>query len=85
MQPALKENQSVLVSVLPYLFTSPKTSDIIAFRKPGSKTILIKRIKRVKRRQYFAQGDNLDDSMDSRKFGMIEKENIIGKVIYILK
>ncbi len=84
MKPALKEGDSVLVSILPYLFTSPKIGDIIACCKAHSKSILIKRIKKIEGMQYFVQGDNLQDSLDSRKFGMIEKKSILGKIVFII-
>lgn len=35
---------------------------------------------RIKRKQYFILGDNLDYSFDSRTFGPVHEENIIGKL-----
>jgi signal peptidase I len=37
---------------------------------------------RIKRKQYFLVGDNLDYSFDSRTFGPIHEEDIIGKLFF---
>ncbi len=82
MHPTLKEGKSVLVSTLPYLFFSPKIGDIIAFKESNSKKILIKRIIKSENGKYSVLGDNSGDSLDSRNFGKIDKNSIIGKVVY---
>lgn len=84
MEPTLKPGGSVLVSALPYLFASPKTGDIVACRDPDSKKVLIKRITKIENNRYFLEGDNKTESTDSRNFGWLDKETIIGKVICIL-
>jgi len=81
MEPILKNGDTVLVSDLSYLFKSPKIDDIVAFKGKESE-VLIKRIKGIKNGKFFLRGDNKDDSFDSKNFGYIEKENIIGKLIY---
>lgn len=80
MEPALKYGQEVLVSGLFYLFSKPKDGDIIAFK--GSDKWIIKRIKESKADKYLVKGDN---KSDSREFGWIERKNIIGKVVYVLR
>ncbi len=79
MEPTLSPDDYVLVSGFPYLFRNPKTGDVIVFRLGGKN--LIKRIRDVSQRGYFVIGDNKENSMDSKKFGLIKKEQIIGKVI----
>jgi len=37
---------------------------------------------KIERNQYFVLGDNFDRSFDSRSFGKISKDAIIGKVVY---
>ena len=81
MEPLIKSNDTLLVSGLPYLFKNPKINDIVALREKGNK-MLIKRITKIHNDKYFVQGDNLKDSYDSRKFGEIFKNQILGKVIY---
>jgi nickel-type superoxide dismutase maturation protease len=80
MEPQIKTGQLVLVSNISYLFKSPKINDIVAFRDNGGK-VLIKRIIKIESGEYFVEGDNKNDSLDSRKFGGISKDKIIGEVI----
>ena len=77
MYPALKPGQDVLV--LCWLFKL-KVGDLVAFKKNGKE--MIKRIHKVLDREIIVQGDNLRESIDSRKFGPIKKEQIVGKVIF---
>lgn len=77
MMPAIKPGQEILVSSLPYLIFNPKKGDIIAF-KVGSKFV-VKRIKQAGNGKFLVGGDN---RQDSREFGWVERERIIGKVIY---
>ena len=82
MTPGIKNGETVLVSYIFYLFKNPQIGDIVAFRK--AEKILIKRITKIKEKEYFLEGDNNRDSLDSKNFGFILRENIIGKVIYKL-
>ena len=77
MLPTLKPGQDVLVWCW---FYTPKIGDIVAIKVNGRE--MIKRIQSYNGRGYFVQGDNKDQSTDSRKFGPIKKEQIIGKVIW---
>ena len=80
MEPKIKNREVVLVSSLLYLFKKPKIGDIVAFKEVDK--ILIKRITSISKGKYFLAGDNQQDSLDSRKFGLISKQKILGKVIY---
>lgn len=83
MNPVLKNGDTILVSGILYLFKTPKINDIVAFkRKEGE--VLIKRIKEIKNGKFYLSGDNKFDSFDSKNFGFIAKENIIGKLIHKL-
>ncbi len=82
MEPTIKNGDRVLVNRLAYLLDSPKIEDIVATKM--DKKIFIKRITSVKQERYFIAGDNPNDSFDSRKFGMIGKDRVIGKVISTL-
>jgi nickel-type superoxide dismutase maturation protease len=83
MEPQVKTGETVLVSSIPYWFKIPKISDIVAFKDRTNK-ILIKRIIKIQNGKYFMQGDNKNDSLDSRTFGYISRDKIIGEIIYIL-
>lgn len=80
MEPTLKQNQIVIVSSIPYLFRKPKIGDIVVLKR---QKYIIKRIAAIKKEQVFVVGDNKKESRDSREFGWIKKDRILGKVIYI--
>ena len=82
MEPQIKNGKSVLVSGISYWFKKPKIGDIVAVRK--EEKVFVKRITKIKEKEYFLEGDNKQDSLDSREFGYILRRNIIGKVIYKL-
>ena len=77
MLPTLKMGQDVLVWCW---FSNPKVGDIVVVKKNGKE--MIKRIQKVHDREYFVKGDNKLESTDSRNFGLIDKTQIIGKVIW---
>ena len=81
MSPTIREGENVLVNRLAYVFQSPKVNDIIALFDPRDGKMLIKRIIKIEEKRYFVEGDNKNSSTDSRIFGMIERREIIGKVI----
>lgn len=84
MSPLLKPGNVVLtIQYLP-IFLKPKTEDIIVCKSPGAGRILVKRITKIENNKYFVEGDNRTASTDSRQFGLIDKTDIIGKVIFVL-
>jgi type IV secretory pathway protease TraF len=44
----------------------------------------IKRVTKIISDQVFVQGDNSEVSIDSRQYGAVRKDRIVGKVIYRL-
>jgi nickel-type superoxide dismutase maturation protease len=80
MEPTIKNGETVLVTSLFYWFKNPEIDDIVAFREAGK--VLIKRVTDVSKEKYCLAGDNRQDSLDSRKFGLISKQKILGKVFY---
>lgn len=82
MEPTIRSGQTVLVSWIPYLFSKPKLEDVIALWERDEK-VLIKRISKIDKDEYFVKGDNKIDSLDSKDFGWIGRKKIVGKVICI--
>lgn len=79
MMPAYKEEDNVIVSPVPYWFFKPKKKDVVVFEKYNR--LYIKRIKKIKDGKYFLAGDNKKDSLDSRRFGSVNRDQIKGKII----
>ncbi|MBU3978243.1 nickel-type superoxide dismutase maturation protease [Patescibacteria group bacterium] len=84
MYPILRSGDFVLVNRLAYLYSAPKIGDIVAARDPRDGKIIIKRVIKIENTKYHVEGDNRTASTDSRDFGLIDKNNIIGKVIFVL-
>ena len=82
MEPQFKNGDKVLASFIPFLFQSPKINDIVIFEYKNK--AFVKRIKKITGKKYFVQGDNRNDSKDSRIFGEILKDQILGKFIFKL-
>ncbi len=82
MLPTLHPGDEVIVDKRAYSHKPPQTNDIVAVQSPQDHRILIKRIKKIVNNKYFVMGDNENASTDSRKFGMLEKGSILGKVVY---
>lgn len=77
MLPTLVPGQDVLVWCW---FNSYKVGDIVVVKVGGKE--LVKRIQKVRDREYYVVGDNVKASTDSRNFGWINRSQIIGKVIW---
>lgn len=123
MSPRYKNNQRVFVNRLAYVFSKPKTGDVVVVQHPFKKdTRILKRIAagsgteihlqwgrlffnkervgdvhyksiffdeygarrekwHVPEHSYFLLGDNPAQSSDSRHFGLVHKNTIVGRVI----
>lgn len=79
MYPTLKPSQSVISSNWHYFFKRPKKGDIVVLKQKGR--FIVKRLQKVSDRHIFVVGDNLNESTDSREYGVIDKNNLIGKVV----
>lgn len=78
MLPTLKPGQDVLVLTW---FINPKIGDMVSVKVNGKD--MVKRVRQMSSDQgIFVIGDNEKESTDSRKFGWINRLQIIGKVIW---
>ena len=65
-----------------YQWGIPQTGDILVFYTPNAFEIVVKRCGEVlPGGSFYALGDNDAQSYDSRMYGPVPKENIIGKVL----
>ena len=79
MMPGFSENDNVLASSAPFILRKPRIGDVVIFEK--DKKQFVKRINKIDNGKYCLLGDNKNDSKDSRNFGLIERDQIKGKVI----
>tara|TARA_Y100000310_G_C20512516_1_gene729555 strand:- start:660 stop:977 length:318 start_codon:yes stop_codon:yes gene_type:complete len=83
MTPFIKEGDFVLAERMSYLFSSPGVGHVVIVRHPRNpNTLLIKRIVRKREREFWIEGDNTLESTDSRHFGWISNDSVMGKVIH---
>ena len=75
MAPTLLHGKIVLASGM----VQAKMGNVVVIRHEGKDKI--KRLKEVRGNEIYVLGDNLGASSDSRHFGWIPRENIVGVVI----
>lgn len=80
MEPTIKEGDYVIV----WTVGKPKIGEAIALKHPYKNLIIIKRILRIKGGAIYVVGDNGRVSEDSRKFGWIGGDRIIGTVVAVV-
>ena len=79
MEPTLKYGQIVWVNHWYFIINKIRVGDIVVFEKNGKE--LIKRISEISNKLVTVIGDNKADSLDSRSFGKVEINKILGKII----
>ncbi len=82
MEPALREGTSVLVNRWAYLLREPAVGDVVVAKHPTKEGFLVKRIAEVEPDGCFLLGDNEKYSVDSRAFGLVGNNLIVGKVLF---
>ena len=80
MLPYLKEGDIVFFKNYKQCRSEPKNRQIVIFYHPHKNKTLIKRVNLVNQNNVEVIGDNIEFSEDSNKFGLINKEKIIGIV-----
>ncbi len=84
LSPEYSQGDFVLVSKIPFLLTSPAVGDVIAFHQPGF-GLLIKRIKNISPDGGVNVLGDHPESVDSRVFGPVRSQDILGKVIWHIR
>ena len=84
LAPEIQPGDFVLVSKIPFLFTPPSPGDVIAFHQPGY-GLLIKRIQNINPDGGVNVIGTHPESVDSRVFGAVRREDMIGKVIWHIR
>ncbi|TSC86252.1 MAG: nickel-type superoxide dismutase maturation protease [Microgenomates group bacterium Gr01-1014_7] len=79
MFPDLQPGQDVLSF---NWFIKPKIGDIVIVQSEKFKAQSVKRIKKINGNKVWIEGDNWEESTDSRHFGPINADQIVGKLIY---
>ena len=80
MVPTLCPGQDVLSFNWAYLGKRPKVGDIVVVRLNGKD--VVKRVNNVYDRTIYLLSDNSQESTDSRDFGPVGMDQVIGKVVY---
>lgn len=83
MEPTLMANDYIVCQY--YKGDLPTVGDIVIVApKSGDfkNQLLVKRVQSIPSGKYFVVGDNKENSIDSRSFGSVSEEEILGKVIY---
>jgi signal peptidase I len=92
MEPAIQNGKILIISRLRYgirlplmqtyivRWANPKTGEVVVFYTPSGE-IAVKRCAALDENGFFAEGDNQIVSYDSRSYGFVPIDNIIGKVL----
>jgi len=78
MAPSLREGACILVSIWGQI----RLGDVVVFQHPSTGRDSVKRVIHISRDGYFVEGDNLTRSTDSRDFGLISRNSVVGKACF---
>ena len=80
MVPLLKPGDEVLIDLNAYAQHPPYVNDVVVAQHPYRDIKLIKRVIALEDGRCFLKGDNALESTDSRTFGAVKPEQILGRV-----
>lgn len=85
LTPEFQEGDFVLIAKIPFLLSRLKPGDVIVFRQPEF-GVMIKKIDFILPggSEFFVIGSH-DRSLDSRRFGPVKRDDLIGKVIWHIR
>ena len=80
MNPTLESGDYVLADIRHYRTNRPKVGEIVVFKHPYETRVLVKRISEVDGPRFAVRGDNGVQSSDSRSFGWLSRDALLGRV-----
>lgn len=85
MKPTTLDGDVTIVNRLIYWIRSPKVNELVMMTDPEKKRKqLHKRIVHENRNEYIVRGDNINNSRDSRSFGLVPRKRILGRTELVL-
>ncbi len=79
MEPRIKAGDYLIVS---RLSNRLKIGDVVVLKHPTKDIKIVKRISTISDTMVFVVGDNKNESGDSRNFGSMARNMVIGKVVF---
>jgi nickel-type superoxide dismutase maturation protease len=82
LSPEYREGDYVVVTTIPFFLNRVRVGDVVVFRHPEYGE-LIKRVEKITpgSREFFVVGTH-PNSVDSRVFGALPRETLLGRVIW---
>ncbi len=81
MAPSLQDGKLVILDKVSYKFRSPKAGEVVVAHTPLGIEVVKRIIKETAPGKYWLEGDNKEASTDSREFGPVGQEAIVGRVL----
>jgi nickel-type superoxide dismutase maturation protease len=87
MSPTLQTGDVVFIDTWVYQDQAPLINDILIIKRSANSMVLVKRLTKIRTDQnqmeLFIEGDNQNRSVDSRRFGWVSDNYLIGKVEFV--
>jgi len=85
MHPAIQHGDILFSArIFSYEKHKCKPGHIYVYRRPDDRKFVISRLKGISEGEYYFEGDNKDESYDSRYYGLVDPKNVIAEVNGIL-
>lgn len=78
MEPIIKNESFFIASSIPLKISKLKKGDVILFKNENKN--IVKKVSEIENDKIFVEGEN---KFDSKKFDPINKNEIVGKIIWI--
>jgi nickel-type superoxide dismutase maturation protease len=81
MEPSLNQGDYIFVNGVSQ---NVRVNDVVVIRHPNKNIYIVKRVKKIQGDRFYLLGDNTKSSEDSRKFGALRRDGLVGKLIFKL-